>query len=57
MIKGWRSAKRLKTIRAVIIKVQQHLITKPALCVALADQFGAINVLNHAVATDLLNGS
>lgn len=57
MIKCWRSAQRLKTIRAVIIKVQQYLITEPSFCVTFTYKLGAINVLNHAVATDLLNGS
>lgn len=41
----------------MIIKVQQHLITEPSLCIAFTYKLGAINVLNHAVATDFLNGS
>lgn len=57
MIQCWRPTERFKTIGAVIIKVQQYLITKSSLCVTFAYKLGAINVLDHAVATDFLNGS
>ena len=54
MIQCWGSPKRLKTVRTMIIKVQQDLIAKSALCLAFPYQLGAINVLSHAVATDFL---
>jgi hypothetical protein len=53
MIKRWRSTQRLKTISAVIIKVQQYLIPETPLGITFSNKLGAINVINHKAATDL----
>jgi len=52
VIKCWRSTQWFKTISTVIIKVKQDLIAESSLCITFTHQLGAINVLNHAVATD-----